>query len=688
MKFKMKAIVSFAMAVSMLVTAPLSSEKSRDNEYNTNSITALAAEAVNYPNLNIQRKPLPDNAAIEFVEDMELGWNLGNTMDAIDDTGWVPTKMDIETCWNGGPKTNQGMIDTVKAAGFNTVRVPVSWHNHVDGQYNIDKEWMDRVQEIIDYAYNQDMYVIINVHHDNDKKFMYPDTAHYEQSKKYMTAIWKQVAERFKDYDERLIMETMNEPRLVGDVNEWWIDLNRAECVDSIKTINKLNQDCVDVIRASGGNNSSRYIAVPGYDCSIDGVTNQYFELPKDSAKDKMIVAVHAYTPYHFALEEEGSPTSVSTFEIGTKDSAELDTIFDSAYNKFISKGIPVYIGEFACPKKPNNLQDRVDFSTYYIAAARARGITCCWWDAPGGMQLLDRGAKAWKEPEIITALNKYADASGKSDNIEVPGVPEKPPVPDVPEYNGKYESAVPDKDGNVSFTRAIGEAVDVEIELKNGATFVNGCIGFVVKVDGNDYWVAYPWDTKKSATITLNMNAPEQVSKLLGDESETITDENEIAAVAAEIKKQTSAMAQVWWASDSSGAEIAPATDAADIVAVKIRLEGNSEEQPATTTTTTTSTTTTATTSTTATTTTAPATTTEPVGNVLYGDANCDGKVTVADAASILQYLANSDKYTLTEQGARNSDCSNSGNGITVDDAIAIQKLDAKIINALPVTE
>ena len=173
------------------------------------------------------------------------------------------------------------MIDAVKAAGFRTVRIPVSWHNHVDGSYQITKQWMDRVQEVVDYAVNDGMYVILNVHHDNDEKYMYPNTAHYEQSKKYMTTVWSQIAERFKDYDNKLIFETMNEPRLVGHQNEWWINPSNSDCIDAVKTINKLNQDILDTIRSSGGNNGTRYVAVPGYDCSVDGATNENFQLPK-----------------------------------------------------------------------------------------------------------------------------------------------------------------------------------------------------------------------------------------------------------------------------------------------------------------------------------------------------------------------------------------------------------------------
>ena len=222
----------------------------------------VAAADYNIPDLSIPAKSVPETEGIKLVKDMRLGWNLGNTMDAIDDTGWVGSEMGIETCWNGGYKTSKKMIDTVKDAGFRTVRIPVSWHNHVDGNYQITKQWMDRVQEIVDYAIDNDMYVILNVHHDNDDKHMYPDTAHYAQSKKYMTTVWSQIAERFKDYDNKLIFETMNEPRLIGHQNEWWINPSCLQLYRRYKDYQQAQSGrSRDTIRSSGGsNNSTRYV--------------------------------------------------------------------------------------------------------------------------------------------------------------------------------------------------------------------------------------------------------------------------------------------------------------------------------------------------------------------------------------------------------------------------------------------
>lgn len=160
-----------------------------------------------------------------FLQNMGAGWILGNSLDA---TG---TGLGSETSW-GNPKTTKEMIDAVHDAGFNTIRIPVSWGKHTSGSdYTIDSAWMARVKEVVNYAYEDGMYVILNIHHDNssakDKTiYYYPDSKHKEASLKFLTSVWSQISEEFKDYNDHLIFETLNEPRLVGTNDEWWIDPN------------------------------------------------------------------------------------------------------------------------------------------------------------------------------------------------------------------------------------------------------------------------------------------------------------------------------------------------------------------------------------------------------------------------------------------------------------------------------
>ena len=265
------------------------------------------------------------NADTEAIlEDMGLGWNLGNSLDAIGGSG-----LDTETSWSN-PKTTQALIDKVKSLGFNTVRVPVSWGKHVSGSnYTIDSAWLARVKEVVDYCYKNDMYVILNIHHDTKSSASdsgagyYPRSSVYSSSEKFVTSVWSQAAEYFKDYDYHLIFETLNEPRLIGTSYEWWFSKWSvpSEVKDAIDCINKLNQKAVDTIRVAGSNNRGRLIMCPGYDASIDGATVSGFKLPTDISgnKNRIAVSVHAYSPYNFAMNVGSGSTSSYTSSIISK---------------------------------------------------------------------------------------------------------------------------------------------------------------------------------------------------------------------------------------------------------------------------------------------------------------------------------------------------------------------------------
>ena len=322
------------------------------------------------------------NADTEAIlEDMGLGWNLGNSLDATGGSG-----LDTETSWSN-PKTTQALIDKVKSLGFNTVRVPVSWGKHVSGDnYTIDSAWLARVKEVVDYCYKNDMYVILNIHHDTKSSASasgagyYPRSSAYSSSEKFVTSVWSQAAEYFKDYDYHLIFETLNEPRLIGSSYEWWFNKWSipSEVKDAIDCINKLNQKAVDTIRATGSNNRSRLIMCPGYDASIDGATVSGFKLPTDISgnKNRIAVSVHAYSPYNFAMNVGPGSTSAYTSSI----KSELQDLFNTLKSNFRDKGIPVVIGEFGSTDK-NNTAERVKWATDYTALAKKNNIPCVLWD-------------------------------------------------------------------------------------------------------------------------------------------------------------------------------------------------------------------------------------------------------------------------------------------------------------------
>lgn len=326
---------------------------------------------------------LPESEALDFVESMRLGWNLGNTFDATNCN--VKNEMDYESAWCG-IATTQEMIQKVAETGFKTLRLPVTWHDHMDADYTISKDWLDRVQEVVDWALAEDMYVILNVHHDDGEDYLYPSYDKLEQSKNYLTRVWTQLAERFADYDEHLIFETMNEPRQTGTGNEWWINVNSALGKECIDVVNQLNQVAVDTIRSNGSKyNTSRYIMVPGYCASAEYALTPCFVLPQDeqaTTENRILVSVHAYTPYFFALAGESDSNSTDYFSIEEKKgTADIDSFMKQLYEKYTSKGIGVVIGEFGARDKQNNLTSRTEFAAYYVATARHYGITACWWD-------------------------------------------------------------------------------------------------------------------------------------------------------------------------------------------------------------------------------------------------------------------------------------------------------------------
>ncbi len=340
--------------------------------------------------------------ASELVSDMKIGWNLGNTMDSLNSSAIkkMPA-VNWETAW-GNPVTSKELIDTVIEAGFNVIRIPVSWNDHIliSGNWQIEEGWMDRVQEIVDYAYDQGAYVILNTHHESWYGTYYDKEEH---SAEVLAAIWSQIAERFQDYDEHLIFEGLNEPRKIGTDVEW----NGGD-QEGWDVVNHLNAVFVQTIRESGGNNPYRILMIPGYAANCWEAI-KHIEVPDDN---KIIVSVHAYEPYDFALNVQGRGT-------WDQDTANIDAIMTSLDTLFISKGIPVIIGEFGAMYKSaeGNEQERAAWAEYYVSAAAEIGVPCIWWDN-GAFEgdgelfgLIDRETCEWKYPLVVEGLMKGLQA-------------------------------------------------------------------------------------------------------------------------------------------------------------------------------------------------------------------------------------------------------------------------------------
>ncbi len=340
-----------------------------------------------------KKKSSAPKSGQELLDKMTIGWNLGNTLDCANCSG-LSNELDYETAW-GNVKTTKAMIDTVKKAGFNTIRIPVSWGDHMDKNGKVSDAWMDRVQEIVDYAYDNDMYIILNSHHDNNWiKLTEEDEKEVTKKYKYL---WKQIAVRFKNYDEKLLFEGRNEPRTEGSAKEWI-----GGTAPEREVINRMYNAFVDAVRDAGGYNKTRYLIVAPYAASSAYVAMADLKLPDD---DRIIVSVHNYTP--FASAFDGNMNNKTFTDSGKK---EIDNYLSNLNKLFVSKGIPVIIDEFGSVNK-NNTDERIKMAEYYVTEAGKLGIPMVWWDngAHGtgseNFGLLNRSKLEWYFPELVKAL-------------------------------------------------------------------------------------------------------------------------------------------------------------------------------------------------------------------------------------------------------------------------------------------
>lgn len=393
-----------------------SKESKENTEQKTENSTSVDADAI--VKVSVKFKEVPESETMAFVKDMGAGFNLGNTFDSNDTNNNGKSDLSYETLWGNPVTTKQNIVD-LKEAGFRTIRIPVSWHNHVDEDFNINQEWMDRVEEVVKWALEEDMYVILNIHHDNMKKYMYPSYETLDNSKKYVSKIWSQIATRFGDYGEKLIFEGLNEPRQSGTSNEWSITVSSdigQECIDCV---NQLNQIIVDTIRETPGEyNKSRFISVPGYCASPDYVLCEDFIIPDDSKCEKenrILITVHAYKPYGFALAESNNSEVTDKFStIGS--GKEIETMCMQLYLKFVKNDIGVIIDEFGARDRNKNTQARTNYAACFPAYARACNIPCCWWDNgcfSGTGEIFGiyrRSNNTFEYPSIVKQLTYYGN--------------------------------------------------------------------------------------------------------------------------------------------------------------------------------------------------------------------------------------------------------------------------------------
>lgn len=327
---------------------------------------------------------------MNFTEDMRLGISIGNTLDSFSDD--VELGISEETLW-GNPAITQKFVDALLSQGIRLIRIPVTWRKHIGSapEYKIYEPWLDRVQEVIDYVYQRGAYVILNIHHEDWNEPYYDNQ---EEAMKKMKAVWSQIAERFMDYGDRLIFEGQNEPRKTGTEIEW-----TGGDQEGWDVVNAMNQVFVNTIRSFGGNHATRYLMIPGYgaNCTV-GI--RHVEFPEDKY---LILSVHAYEPYDFALNTKGRAD-------WQEDTKVIDELMEELDKRFLSKGIPVIIGEFGAMNK-DNIEERAKWAKYYTTAATRVGAVCVWWD--NGLftgegerfGLFDRNTGECLYPEILSAM-------------------------------------------------------------------------------------------------------------------------------------------------------------------------------------------------------------------------------------------------------------------------------------------
>jgi endoglucanase len=342
--------------------------------------------------------PENDIGAVALSKKMGVGWNAGNSLDAIGG----------ETAW-GNPLLTQQLFNAVKDAGFDTVRLPVAWSVFTDADiFAIDNDWLARVSEVIDYALNAHLYVIINIHWDGG--WMQPTYGQGIYVNNRLATMWKQIATHFRSYDNRLLFAGTNEVMVDGDYG--------APTKEHYTVQNSFNQTFVTTVRNTGGNNTNRHLIIQGFNTNIDHTVN-FADVPTDTAANRLMMEVHYYDPYNFTLNTDSSITqwgSIATDPFTVEDWANenwVDSQFQKMKSCFIDKGIGVVLGEFGVasrPSTPEHERYRVYWNKYISHSAVDHGLVPIYWDSgkneiDSSTGVFDRYSGRQLYPDIIKAI-------------------------------------------------------------------------------------------------------------------------------------------------------------------------------------------------------------------------------------------------------------------------------------------
>ena len=365
-----------------------------------------------YPDYNTD--PLaPDDTGMtstaqEIAAKISLGWNIGNTLEAIGG----------ETAW-GNPMVTKELIDLVKANGFDAIRIPCSWNQYLEDETNarLKESWLNRVKEVVQYCVDNDMYVILNIHWDGGWLENNVNEASKEQVNAKQKAYWEQIAIHLRDFDEHLLFGSANEPHV--------------ETAAEMAVLNSYHQTFIDAVRATGGKNAYRTLVVQGPSTDFEKTYNLMNTLPTDTATDRLMTEVHFYTPYQFALMTEdagwgnmfyywgqGYHSTTDTSRNATwGEENDVDNLFNLVKTQFIDQGMPVVLGEYGAVRRESltgedlelHLASRLYYLEYVTRKATETGLLPFYWDAGNlgnnTMSIFNRTNNSVYDQDALNAL-------------------------------------------------------------------------------------------------------------------------------------------------------------------------------------------------------------------------------------------------------------------------------------------
>lgn len=319
----------------------------------------------------------------QAMEEMAPGWNLGNALDSFNPNLVV---LNSSETFFGNPETTREMISLVKEQGFHCVRIPVTYMNHMDEDGTIERDWLLRVGEVVDYVINEDMYCIINMHHDaGEDGWLTADMNDLKENEKKFSNMWKQIGTYFAHYDEHLIFEGYNE--ILNKEAQW-----SQPGKESFEAANQLNQTFVDTIRSLSGENQSRILLVNTYAAGTEAEILKNFQMPKDSISNRILVGVHNF-----------------------QGSDDIERVYRNLEQYMLQRDIPVVLSETAVSRQ-HSLSNRVEYARKLHDLSAETGIPFFWWDdgcyGPRADELCDfallnRNTLSWTDVEVVQALTR-----------------------------------------------------------------------------------------------------------------------------------------------------------------------------------------------------------------------------------------------------------------------------------------